>query len=360
MSYDPLTTRTMASPSSPFRPVALACLAVLCVAASGCQAFFAPVSTVPITSQEVVGDQPRELQMVAQPPYVVEPPDILLVTVVRMVPKPPYYLQPFDTLLVRAEGASLGEPIAGYYVIDPAGRIDLGANYGSVQVVDMSIDEARTEITNHLAAQYESPLVTVSLASSAVAQSVSGQHLVQPDGRIILGIYGSVYVAGLTLDQAREAIEQRLSKDLLNPQVVVEVLAYNSKSFSVITEGAGNGDSIVSLPVVGNDTVLSAIAAVGGISRVSSEKMYIARPAPAGQCEQILEVNWEDIKHGRTATNYELMAGDRLIIADDPIVSLDNWIGKVTRPWERLFGFSLLGAQSIQRMEAFGNDGRTQ
>jgi hypothetical protein len=53
-----------------------------------------------------------------------------------------------------------------------------------------------------------------------------------------------------------------------------------------------------------------------------------------------------------------VLPGDRLVIAEDPIISVDNWIAKVTRPWERLFGFSFLGAQTIQRFEDFGNDNR--
>src|SRR5690242_5506435 len=51
--------------------------------------------------------------------------------------------------------------------------------------------------------------------------AVAGQHLVGPDGRIVLGKYGSVYVDGLTLDGARAAIEKRLSKFVKDPEVAV-------------------------------------------------------------------------------------------------------------------------------------------
>src|SRR5262249_54240659 len=43
-------------------------------------------------------------------------------------------------------------------------------------------------------------------------QQIRGQHLVRPDGTIGLGIYGSAYVAGMTLEEAREAIAQQLAK----------------------------------------------------------------------------------------------------------------------------------------------------
>jgi len=93
------------------------------------------------------------------------------------------------------------------------------------------------------------------------------------------------------------------------PQVVVDVFAYNSKKYYVVTQGAGFGDNVAEAPITGNETVLDAIARVGGISQVSSTKIWIARPAPNGVgCEQILPINWEDITRGAsTATNYQLM-----------------------------------------------------
>jgi len=337
-------------------------IGALAVASStGCQAFFAPVSPIPVTpaAASAASDVPIELHKVTLPPYVIEPPDILLIDVVRMVPKPPHYIQPFDVLAIQVSGVSETEPIRNFYVVDEAGQIDLGPSYGSVQVADLSIEEARTAITNHLSVQWN-PTVSVSLASSAIAQSIAGEHLVGADGQVNLGVYGSVYVAGMTIDQARAAIEGHLSKDLQNPQVIVEVFAYNSKKYWIITEGAGFGDNVTSRPIVGGDTVLDAISSINGISQFSSEKIYIARPAANGECEQILEVNWEDIKHGLVATDYQLFPGDRVIIVEDPIVNLDNMIGRMTRPWERLFGTSVLGAQAVQRFETFGNDGRNR
>jgi polysaccharide biosynthesis/export protein len=360
MTYQGSHRRRVAPRWAVNRRLGLLGLALVWASTSGCQAFFAPVSPIPVTPSPPpeTSDVPRELKKVTQAPYIIEPPDILLIEVVRMIPKPPHYLQPFDVLAIRAPGSTPSDPIAGLYIIDETGRVNLGASYGSVSVVNMSADEARTAIESHLGSILEDSQVSVSLASSTVAQTVSGQHLVQSDGQLNLGVYGSVYVAGLTIDQARRTIEEHLSKDLQDPEVVVDVYSYNSKKYWIITEGAGFGDSVAVRSLVGDETVLDAIATIGGISQLSSEKMYIARPAPEGDCEQILEVNWDEIKHGVTATNYQLMPGDRLVIAEDPLQVVDNWIGKATRPWERLFGFSLLGAQSIQRFEAFGNDGR--
>ena len=177
-----------------------------------------------------------------------------------------------------------------------------------------------------------------------------------PDGRINLSTYGSVYVAGLTLDQARAVIERHLSTYLEAPQVAVDVFAYNSKTYYVITQGAGQGDDVTEFPITGNETVLDAIAQLGGLSQLSSTRIFIARPAPNGVgCEQILPVNWDEISRGAsTATNYQIMPRDRLYIAEDPFVKFNAMVFKYTQPFERLFGFTSLGTATINQIKRFG------
>ena len=171
-----------------------------------------------------------------------------------------------------------------------------------------------------------------------------------------LGTYGSVYVTGMTLEDARAAIEQQLSNFLDDPQVVVDIFAYNSKKYYVITQGAGFGDNVSTAPVTGNETVLDAVATIGGLSQLSSKKIWIARPAPNGVgCEQILPVNWDDITQGAsTATNYQLLPGDRLFIAQDPYLFFDRALQKVTAPFERIFGWVSLGTAMANRIDRFG------
>jgi protein involved in polysaccharide export with SLBB domain len=299
---------------------------------------------------------PRELDKVSLPRYVIEPPDILMINAIKVVPKPPHRLEPFDGILVRVANAFSDAPIMDAYFLDPEGKIDLGPTYGRVSVVGMTTDEAQDAVRRHLAQIIEDPQVTVSLAFSSGAQQVQGEHLVGPDGYVNLGTYGSVHVAGLTIDEAREQIERQLSNKLDDPQVVVDVFAYNSKKYYVVTEGAGLGDNVAEAPITGNETVLDAIARIGGISQVSSTNIWIARPAPNGVgCEQILPVNWDEISRGAsTATNYQLMPGDRLYIAEDPYVRFDSVVAKYTRPFERLFGFVSLGTGMANRITRYG------
>jgi protein involved in polysaccharide export with SLBB domain len=325
---------------------------------SGCTAFLEPREPYPVTPPEPspLSTVPRELDMVSLPAYTVEPPDILFIQAVKIVPKPPHRLEPFDALLIRVANAFADQPIQDAYVIDPEGNVDLGPSYGRVKVVGLTTDEAQAEIRRHLAQVIEAPEVSVSLAFSSGAQQITGEHLVGPDGRVNLSTYGSVYVAGMTLDEARQAIEEQLSNFLDDPQIAVDVFAYNSKTYYVVTQGAGQGDDVAEFPITGNETVLDAIALLGGIPQVSSTRIFIARPAPNGVgAEQILPVNWEEISRGAsTATNYQLMPRDRLYITEDPFIKFDVLVRKYTAPFERLFGFVSLGTAMANRITRYG------
>jgi len=150
--------------------------------------------------------------------------------------------------------------------------------------------------------------------------TIAGKHLVGPDGNINLGPIGSIYVAGLTLTQTQAAIEKALRPHVPSPQVSVDVFAYNSKTYYVITQGAGNSDNVAEFPVTGNETVLDAIANLGGIAPSSSTRIFIARPTPNGAgSDQILSVDWDKISVGAsTSTNYQMLPRDRLFINTRP------------------------------------------
>lgn len=328
------------------RAAAFAAAFVAMACGSGCH------SIAPHSGGEVItADLPRELVKMSMPPYVVESPDILLIDAVRVVPLPPYKIEPLDGLFIQVPGAKPTEPIDGVYTVEPDGGVNLGASYGVVRVVDMTTDEARKQIEERLKGILENPKASVSLSQSRASQQIRGDHLVRPDGTVGLGIYGSVYVAGKTLAATKAAIEAHLSNYLLKPEVSVDVGAYNSKIYYVITDGGGLGEQVIRIPVTGNETVLDAIGQINGLPAVASkERIWIARPSPSNQCQdQILPVDWTGItRSGRTATNYQIMPGDRVYVMAQPLISLDTTLARVIAPVERVMGFILLGNSTVR------------
>ena len=166
---------------------------------------------------------------------------------------------------------------------------------------------------------------------------------------------GDVYVAGMCLADAKAAIEEKLSEFLEEPEVSVDIFSYNSKVFYIITQGAGLGEQVIRLPITGNETVLDGIAQLGGLGQFSSNRLWVARPSPHGTgYDQVLPVNWNDITQGAsTTTNYQLMPGDRLYIAEDKLQLMNSFVIKVVSPFERIFGYSLLGFQTVQTANRF-------
>jgi polysaccharide export outer membrane protein len=293
---------------------------------------------------------PHELAKTTMPSYRIEPPDILLIDAVKIIPKEPYQIEPLDLLTILVEGTPPESPILGEFRVDASGKVILGPGYGQVSVEGLTVEEAQARIQQHLATILQAPEVSVSLAQPAARQAISGEHLVSQDGTISLGTYGTVRVVGMTVPQARAAIEEHLSQFLEDPQIAVDVASYNSKVYYIILQGAGLGDQLFRFPITGNETVLDALGQIQGWSVNQSRRIWVARPSPGG-CDQVLPVDWEAVAQGgSTTTNYQLLPGDRLYVSEDKLVHLATVIQNVTAPFERLFGFTLLGTQTVQQI----------
>ena len=300
---------------------------------------------------------PREMSKVSLPAYRIEPPDVISIEMLKLIPKPPYHAEIFDVLQIRVYTADL-PPIDGYYMVEAEGTVNLGPPYGSPRVVGMTIDDIRATLNKWLIPWFRDPEASVQLARIAGAQPVTGQYLVAQDGTVNLRQYGVVHIAGRTVTEAKMAIQEHLKQYLDSPEVSVNVVAYNSKVYYIITQGAGLGDSVRRLPVTGNECVLDAISQINGLSQVSSKKIWIARPAPHDVgCQQILPIEWDAITQGgQTATNYQLLPGDRLFVAEDELITFTNVVGKVTAPIERLAGILGLGDSTLRGFETMGRN----
>jgi polysaccharide biosynthesis/export protein len=210
-------------------------------------------------------------------------------------------------------------------------------------------------------------LVSAGKSVTLEDRPIEGSHLVRPDGTIGLGTYGNVYVAGLTLDEARDAVAAQIKLSLTGKDVkvedikkllVVDVLAYNSKVYYVITDGGGYGEQVYPIPVTGNETVLDAIAKINGLPAVSSKKrVWIARATPGCTNPNILPVDWCGItKKGFAATNYQVFPNDRIYVGSDKLIQADSWLAKRLNPIDRIFGTVLLSSSTVNSIKSGGNN----
>jgi polysaccharide biosynthesis/export protein len=211
-------------------------------------------------------------------------------------------------------------------------------------------------------------LLLVEVLEALPGRPISGERLVRPDGKISLGFYGEVYVAGLTMPEVKEKIVLHLRKFLtdevlglvkpddtgeletepnstkpkmIDPKetdrIFVDVTAYNSKNYYIM------GDVLIpgKLPITGNETVLDAIEFAGGLMPTAApQNIRLVRPAPPGACcEQVLPVNLAAITSGGDpTTNYQIMPNDRIIVYRDPIVRLTVFIDRMAAPFQTVVG----------------------
>jgi polysaccharide export outer membrane protein len=206
-------------------------------------------------------------------------------------------------------------------------------------------------------------LMIVEVLEALPGRPISGERLVRPDGKISLGFYGEVYVAGLTTDEIKEKIvlhmrkflpDEVLGLNVTDPKtgkpievaprdsdrVFVDVTAYNSKYYYVQGDVAAPGK----MPITGNETVLDAINYAGGlISTAAPQNIRLVRPAPPGACcEQVLPVNLAAIiSAGDPTTNYQIMPGDRLVVYRDPIVRTTIFVDRLAAPFQTVLNSML-------------------
>ncbi len=193
-----------------------------------------------------------------------------------------------------------------------------------------------------------------------LTQPIRGQHLVRVDGTVGLGIYGPALVSGLTIQRAREEIARVIGKkievkyeDILDG-LSVDVLAYNSSVYYIITDGAGLGEQVYRFPVTGSETVLDAIANINGLPVVAStRRIWVARRNNAPGHDSMLPVDWKGItQFGAMNTNWQIMPGDRVYVQADPMRRFNNNLSKMLEPIERIMGATLLGSQMVNSIKS--------
>ncbi len=330
-------------------------LGLACALTVGCQPFdhYTPTLKRPLPTEFT---PPRELSYVSLPEYRIEPPDVLQIEVLKLIPKTPYRISIFDTLMVNAVGTIPEYPLNDYFVVDELGNLNLGPVYGSVCVQGLTPDEAKIVVKNHLKKILAAPEVALQVARVADVIEMSGIYLVQQDGIVNMRQCGAVHVSGMTISEAKVAIEKQLSYFFDSPDVTINVAGFNSKTYSIIIEDSTAGENVIRLPVTGKETVLDAISMVGGLKRASSQRIWIARPAPGetGE-EQILPVDYMAVtRGGATTTNYQLMPGDRIFVAEEGWLTTTDAIATVTEPMRRVLGLAQLGITTVGYSQIMG------
>ena len=153
-------------------------------------------------------------------------------------------------------------------------------------------------------------VVPVNLDSPA---RIPSDQTVLPDGTIDLAQYGSLRVAGKTVPQVEAEVNRQVASHTPDAGFI-DVRLVNRESKKIYVVGEVNAPG--TFPYTGNETVLDAVMAAGGLTEKASRwDIILSRPTAPDGCRLILAVNYFDVVQlGDTTTNYRLLPGDRVYV----------------------------------------------
>ncbi|PSB13023.1 polysaccharide export protein [filamentous cyanobacterium Phorm 46] len=179
----------------------------------------------------------------------------------------------------------------------------------------------------------------------------NGQHQIQADGSLSLPLIGSLSVAGMTLEQASNAVKERYGKYLKRPWITLKLLAprplqiaiageINRPGAYTISSAAGPGGTTEQIGTQ-MPTISRALRMAGGITQSADvRQIKIRRPQRNGP-EQIINIDlWELLQAGDLRADVTLRDGDTIFIPtvtslnrqEAPTLAVANITGQSTQP----------------------------
>ena len=142
---------------------------------------------------------------------------------------------------------------------------------------------------------------------------------VTEQGKITFPMLGEVSVEGLTASELEKRLVQLLSKDyLLNPEVSVRILEFQSKQVSVLGAVAKQGF----IELIGRQTLLQVITAAGGLMRDAGKEIIVFRQQPDGTSSPLRIVVDDLMQRGDPKSNIIIEPGDTVMIQVDKSVPI--------------------------------------
>jgi polysaccharide export outer membrane protein len=139
---------------------------------------------------------------------------------------------------------------------------------------------------------------------------LSGTVMVRPDGKITLPLLNDVHAAGLTPDELKNSLTEKLGPFVNTPQVTVAVREINSRKVFIIGQVGHEG----SYRINSTTTVLQIIAEAGGLRDFANRKgIYVLRTQNGSQ--QRLTFNYDKVIRGKDSKdNILLRPGDTIVV----------------------------------------------
>jgi len=158
----------------------------------------------------------------------------------------------------------------------------------------------------------------------------SNQFVINNEGKIQYDYLGDIKIAGMTKDELKTLLTQRLSEFIITPEVTVKIVAYNSKVVYVIGEVGTPGKIFMRGDTM---TVREALVQAGlPLLSASTRKCRLITPAEGGKAE-IKYVNvFSLLYEGDLRENLVMKPGDTLYIPATVMSKAMRVISPVAQP----------------------------
>ena len=184
---------------------------------------------------------------------------------------------------------------------------------------------------------------------------------IDPSGDIDLPLVGKIHAAGFNTAQLKADLVQRYSKELLKPQVSVELTDFGSQPVSVM--GAVNHPGVHQLE--GHKTLVEAISLADGLRPDAGPRVNISRqiqygpiPLPTAKADvsgkfSVADIGVKDLLSGtHPAENILVFPNDVITVPTAEAVFV---IGEVKKPGEVVLkGDGVTVLQALSSAEGFG------
>lgn len=144
-------------------------------------------------------------------------------------------------------------------------------------------------------------------------QDLSGKYTVEADGTFTFPLIGRVKAGGMSLRDVEQALRTQLSDGFFkNPQVSVSVEQYRSQRIFVVGEVRTPGP----YPLVGDMTLIEALARAGGLSQKSNPKEVILIKRRADGKPELKSANIKELfKTGDLKQDFDIDPGDIVYVS---------------------------------------------
>jgi polysaccharide biosynthesis/export protein len=180
---------------------------------------------------------------------------------------------------------------------------------------------------------------------------------ITPGGDLDLPGIGQVHAAGLTVEQLKARLVQRFSKELVNPQVSIDIVDFGSQPVSVM--GALNHPGVYQLR--GRKSLTEVISLAEGLRQDAGSRITISRPIqngaipladsrldPTGQFS-VADVKVKELMAGEEpADNIRILPHDVVTV---PIAQVVYVMGEVKKPGE----VALKDSETISVLQALAS-----